>query len=275
MFKLNNNNIKLGICQFSLPVDGPYCCKVAAELGFDGIQLDIIHNNKNYLSLSKKFVQEAYLEAGKAYGISFPSIAVRELDEFSMLDEQNNTASLAINTAIEAAEAMKIPIVLIPNFEKSEIKTENDFNNAVEVLRKMCNYAIDKKITIATENLLSVEEMQKLFNKVNCPNLKLYFDTQNHFLHKGYDMPSMLKKLFPLVCEVHVKDGKDKDLSGALLGEGDTDFFGSMEVLKKNNYSGWIITENYYDLKPLSLKNNDPLKLIKKDLNTLKTIFQK
>jgi GH15 family glucan-1,4-alpha-glucosidase len=53
---------------------------------------------------------------------------------------------------------------------------------------------------------------------------------------------------------------------------GDTGFYDTVEVLKKHDYSGWIVFENYYDRKPLSLKNNNPVELIKKDLQTVKEV---
>jgi sugar phosphate isomerase/epimerase len=89
-------------------------------------------------------------------------------------------------------------------------------------------------------------------------------------LNKGYNSPQMLDELMESVCEIHVKDGKGKDLSGALLGQGDTDFYGSIEVIKKHSYDGWIVIENYYDQKPLSEQNSDLEALIKEDLGILR-----
>ena len=57
-----------------------------------------------------------------------------------------------------------------------------------------------------------------------------------------------LKTSYP---EIHVKDGLNKKDSSAYLGEGETDFAGTMEVLKKANYKGWLHLENFYDRKPL------------------------
>jgi len=268
--------LKIGICQWALPMEGPYGCKLASELGLEGIQLDIGTNQRGFL-LSNKFVQEAYLESGKEFGISFPSIAIPELDNFSMLAPEGSRdreiVNKAIRKAIETAEAMKISLVMIPSFNKSEIKTEADFEQAVDCLQNACDYAKNKGITIGTENILSVNDVKLLFKKVNRSNLKLYFDTQNYSLNKGYNTAEMLELLISYICEVHVKDGKNGDLSGALLGKGDANFYNSMKVLKKYNYSGWIILENYYDRESLSLQNNNPVELLKQDIKTLKEVI--
>jgi len=266
-------NVKLGICHYSLPIEGPCAVKIASEVGFEGVQLDVIRNYKNKPALFEKITQKKFLEMGKKYNIKYPSIAVRELDQFSMFAEDN----IGVNTVkrtVDIARDMNIPTVLIPNFGNSEIKNEQDFNMAVKILSEICDIAADYGIIIATESNLSPEDIERLINSIGRLNIRFYFDTQNHFLHGNYDMAKLLERMMPYVYEVHVKDGKNKDLSGALLGKGDSGFYNCVEVLRKNSYSGWIITENYYDLEPLNLQNNNPVELIKMDFKTLKDAFE-
>ena len=257
-----------------MPIEGPYGCKLAADLGLEGIQLELGSYEKNF-PLSKKSVQEAYLEAAEKYNITYPSIAVRVTDDYSITDSKESKSRKIIMEAVEkgidTAKAMNIPVVMIPTFEKSEIRTASDFQKVVEVFKHICDYGLEKGITIAAENVLSVAQTLDLFEKVDKPNLQLYFDTQNYYLNKGYETPKMIKDLIPLFCnQLHVKDGKGKDLSGALLGEGDTDFYESIKELKKHRYSGWYIIENYYNQKPLSSLHDDPVEILKKDVGILK-----
>ncbi|MGD2014890.1 MAG: hypothetical protein PVG84_14150, partial [Desulfobacterales bacterium] len=79
-----DNKIKLGITEWSLPVDGPYGCKIAAEIGFEGIQLDVGSYERNFPK-TKKVVQDAYLEAAEKYGITYTAIACNELDNYNMV----------------------------------------------------------------------------------------------------------------------------------------------------------------------------------------------
>ncbi|MCY9665785.1 sugar phosphate isomerase/epimerase [Paenibacillus alginolyticus] len=268
-----NKLYKLGICQWSLPVEGPYACKIASELGFEGIQLEIGSYERGF-PLSRRAVQQAYLELAELYGISFTSIAVRVTDEYSMTQPYESADSgivrEAIIRSIDAADAMNISSVMIPSFQVSDIVSGQDFSRSAEVLISACDYASDRGITIATENLLSVEQMFRLADCINRPNLKLYFDTQNYALFRGYDAPEMLEKLAPLLCnEIHVKDGKQGEISASLLGEGDSEFFRSMRVLRKIGYHGWIVLENYYDRLPLRMQHEEPESLIKEDMRIL------
>jgi sugar phosphate isomerase/epimerase len=264
---------KIGICEWSLPLDGPYACKLVADLGFDGLQINIGDYERGF-SMSRKLVQEAYLEMAEASGIVFPSMAARVTDYYTMFpsrdQEESGIVRSGIGKAIEACDTMGIPILLIPNFVKSEISGPQEFSDAVEVFKWACDKAGESNLIIAAENTLSTADTKRFLAEIDRPNLKVYFDTQNYYLNKGYNSPEMLDELMDSVCEIHVKDGKGKDLSGALLGEGDTDFYGSIEVIKNHGYGGWIVIENYYDQKPLSERDSDLAALIKKDLDILK-----
>jgi len=77
-----------------------------------------------------------------------------------------------------------------------------------------------------------------------------------------------------LVPTIHVKDGTSQALSGAILGEGTSDFFGVIEYLKKKSFDGWLISENYYNKYPLRDLKIDPADVFFKDMKVLKTAVQ-
>jgi sugar phosphate isomerase/epimerase len=272
------NKVRLGITEWSLPVDGPYGCKIAAEVGFKGIQLDVGSYDRNFPK-AKKLVQDAYLETAEKFGIKYTAIACNELDNYNMVAPKgyrDRTIALrTITSAIDAAAAMDIPIVMVQSFLASAIETEQDFDRAVNVIKYISEYAADKgDLTIGVENLLSVNGLMRLIEKVGKPNVKIYFDTQNYYLHEKADVAAMVEPLISHICEVHVKDGHESDIepSGALLGEGDSEFFDTMAELRKCGYSGWLISENFYDRGPIGKLSDDPKALMSKDYQTLKSI---
>jgi len=275
---VDKKKIKLGITEWSLPVDGPYGCKIAAEIGFEGIQLDVGSYERNFPK-TKKVVQDSYLEAAERFGVKFTAIACNELDNYNMIARKgfkDRTIALrTITSAIDAAAAMDIPIVMVQSFLASAIETEQDFNRAVNVIKYISEYAADKgDLTIGIENLLSVDGLMRLIGEVDNPNVKIYFDTQNYYLHEKVDVAAMVKPLIPYICQVHVKDGYKTDVepSGALLGEGASGFYKTIDELRKYEYSGWLISENFYDRGPISQISDDPVELIKKDYQVLKDI---
>ena len=273
-----SKRVKIGITEWALPVDGPYGCKVAAEVGFEGIQLDVGSYDRNFPK-TKKIVQDAYLEAAEKFGIKYTAIGCNELDNYNMVarkgSKERAIALRAITSAIDAAAAMGISIVMVQSFNASAIEIEQDFQRAVNVIKYASEYANDKgKITIGIENLLSVENLFRLLKEVNNPNVKIYFDTQNYYLNERVDVAAMVKPLAPYICQVHVKDGYEFDVepSGALLGEGDTGFYKTIDELRKYEYSGWLISENFYDRGPIGQLSEDPVALMKKDYQVLRDI---
>jgi sugar phosphate isomerase/epimerase len=268
---------RIGICEWSLPIDGPYACRLVGELGLQGMQLDVGPYERGFPK-SRPVVQDAYLEMAEASGIGFPSMAARVSDYYTMFLSRSEEESAIVRTgiakAIDTCAAMSIPILLVPNFVKSAITGEQEFREAVEVFKWACDRAGESRITVAAENTLSTADTKRFMAEVERPNLKLYFDTQNYFLNEGYDTPGMLEQLIEYVCQIHVKDGKGADLSGALLGQGDTDFYASIQVVKKHGYRGWIVLENYYDQEPLSEQNSDPTALIREDLRILQAALR-
>lgn len=266
------DKIKIGICEWAMPGGGRYGCKIASQVGLEGIELDLGDYERNF-PLSHEEMQNAYLEASQQWGIEYPSIAVNALCKYGMINpvrsKKREIAMMAISRAIDTAHALNIPLVQLPSFEDGEIKTEEDFINAAQCLKFACEYAGEKGIKIGTENLLSVEENLKMLETVGCDNLKVYFDTQNYFLFKGYNTVKMFEELVPYICEIHVKDGNGH-MSGSLLGHGNAGFYEIVEAIKKHNYSGWIQLENYYDQEPLSMENEDPYTLLKEDIKILK-----
>ncbi len=81
----------------------------------------------------------------------------------------------------------------------------------------------------------------------------------------------MLSGMYPyMVDQLHVKDGKAGVLAGSLLGDGDSDFAGTMTFLKEKNFSGWIISENLYGKQPLYQIGSDPLPALYKDVQRMR-----
>ncbi|MFF2501016.1 sugar phosphate isomerase/epimerase family protein [Peribacillus sp. NPDC058075] len=265
--------MKIGVCHWSIPLEGPAAMDILGDLNLKGIQIDLGSYERGF-QLSWPSVQEKYKEYAKKNDITFTSLAVRELDLHGMTrpdgTKEKDIVIEAILKAISVAEQMDIPVVMLPSFLDGEIKTEEDFQRVVKCLKFACDKCEGSEVIIATENLLSIEENKRLFKEVDRQNLKLYFDTQNYYLNKKYNTAEMVKELYPYICEVHVKDGNNA-LSGALLGQGDTNFFETIKVLIEKNYTGWVHLENYYDQKPLSNLGEDPLALLKQDVEILKS----
>jgi sugar phosphate isomerase/epimerase len=266
---------KFGACEWALPGNGIDSVKIAKEIGLSGLQLGFVSYERGFL-LSQKRFRDFYLEQADEYGIALPSMAVCEFDNYGLRNpkttEKGKIVNEIIDLAIEAAAYMNMQLVMMPSFVDGFIDTDQDLEITAEALKYACKLAGKYDIVIATENLLPIEKNTLLFEKVGEGNLKGFYDSQNYKSNLGWEQVPMLEKLYDVLYpEIHVKDGIGKENSSRLLGEGDTDFYGTISFLKRKNYNGWIHLENFYDRLPLRLKSpKDYVEVAKMDLKILK-----
>lgn len=268
---------KLGVCEWGFPMPGPYAVKTAAEYGFSGLELDFGAYEKAY-PLSVPAVQRAYLEMADDYGIEFPSMTIDSLNWYGLtrpLDSRNGMIAFdGIRRGIDAAAAMHIPVIQLPSFNDGAIRTESDFRNTCEKIKMACEIARPLGITIASENTLSARDTQRMVREVNSENFGIMFDTQNYFLADGRDTAALLREIHSYVVQVHLKDGYNGKLSGAVLGTGESGFFRTAEVIKETDCTEWLLLENYYHTQPISNLSSDPFTILEKDLAVVREVFK-
>lgn len=272
---------KYGALDFALPgllVDN---VRIAHEIGLEGLELSLRSIEGRAFLLEQKRFRDYYMEEGEKYGITYPSIAVCETDVYGMRHKFNSPKGRKIrdiiDIAVDVAQDMKMQMIMLPSFNDSYISTEEDMEHTAEALIYACRQAARYGITITTENLLPIGRNLKLFELVDQPNFSCLYDSQNYRVWEGWHCPTMLRQLADhniLYPEIHVKDGMGHQDSSALLGQGDTDFYGTMDVLKEIDYQGWLHLENFYDRQPLCHGCTDFIETAKKDLEILKTAVE-
>lgn len=270
--------ILIGCVAWGLPGAGYYAPEIAKKAGLDGIQLELGSYAWGY-PLAQKEVMEGYLEAGERLGIQYPAIVLNDVMEHEFIHgkstEHGKIAYDQMALAVETAAAMNISKIMVPNFLDNLITEEIHIQHTVEALQFIAKEAEKKNIDILTENALPWQRQIQLLKDVGCDNVKIHFDTQNFMFNFHLDQSEQLRGLYPYMDhQLHVKDGVSEP-GECLLGQGNTDFFAQMELLKQQEFSGWIIIENYYHLLPLRKKaaRGNAIDLLKKDIDTIKTCF--
>lgn len=270
-------NVKFGALDFALPGLLVGNIRLAHEIGLEGLELGFTHYQDRGIMLGQKWFRDYYMEESEKYNVKFPSMAVCEFDYYGLKNplhtEKGKKAREVIDLAIDTAAYMKMEMIMMPSFNDGYIETDEDLEITAEALKYACKEAAKHKLTITTENLLTMERNLHLFELVDEKNFACLYDSQNYWNWNGWHQPTMLQKLIDhniLYPEIHVKDGIGKKDSSAYLGEGETDFAGTMEVLKKANYSGWLHLENFYDRQPLCDTMDSYIDAAKRDLEILR-----
>lgn len=268
---------KLGIVEWACPLPGPYGLKLAHEAGLQGMELEF-GDYEDGLPLSNPKIQQAYLECGAQFHMEFPSICLNALNKHGMnhpFDSYDGMVAMeVIRKGILAAKEMGIPVVQLPSFDNGEIRSDTDFYNVCEKLKVACDMAAKYDLTVATENVLSAEETLQMLEQVGRSNLKIFFDTQNYFLDRGYSVAEILQEIYPHVVQIHIKDGFNSHISSALLGTGNVRLRDTAAVIRRTGCTEWLLLENYYHKRPLSELEENPFAVLERDIQLAKEIFE-
>lgn len=270
------DKFKLGICEWAFPLPGPAGLQIAAEFGLRGMELSLGEYEMGFPLFNRR-IQERYLEEGARHGVEFPSIALNALCAHGLSRPMESVDGIiameCLRKGMAAAAAMKIPLVQLPSFENGAINSEAEFRNACEKLRIACQLAGDLGLQVSSENNLSAEETERMVAEVGADNFGIFYDTQNYFLNRGYSQPDILRRIHPHVVQLHIKDGYNGHLSSALLGQGETRFQETAQVIRDTRCSEWLILENYYNVRPLSDLHPDPFELLARDIEIAGRLF--
>ena len=270
-------NIKIGACDWGLPGSGLYATQIAASVGLEALSLKIGLYENDY-PVTHAEMQRIYLNEQQKYGVEYCAVALNDFDNIPMHarkdTKEHGIVWDLLRRAVSTAKALGVPMIQVPGFAASEIKTEEDMEHSARALRYLCEEAGASGISVASENLMTADAFQELHERVGCKNFYLYFDSQNYQLFRGYQETDILEGLYPHMCnQLHVKDG-DGAMSGGLLGTGDSGFYETMAWLNSHNFTGYILLENYYDQLPLRTRAENPYDLLREDIQILKKAIQ-
>lgn len=267
-------DIRFGTCEwvFPTPLRGPSCCKVLKDFGMDVIEIEVGSAEEGF-PLHDPYTLNAYREAKEKYGVDFAGVAANHTLDYSMNltnpdKECRDTIMKGAFYAIDAAAALDAPLIHLPSYTESLIKTEEDLISTAGYFREFCDYAADKNVLVCTENALNIEDQKKMFELVDRDNFKLYFDCENYQI-EGLYTPDLAEEFFDYVPQIHVKDGY-VDFGTHLLGEGGAHVYETMKVFSRKGYSGYMLLENLYWQKPLLTEGKNPFEMMKRDLDVLK-----
>lgn len=251
---------QIAVCQWCLPDSGPQGLKLAAELGYDGVEMDMGLNRTEY-SLLEPHILEQFLAARESAGIQTPSLALNYLG-------LNNPAARketekTIDRAIEIAVKLSAATLQLCSFWHEGMRDEAEFSETVEILRYACGRAKSYGIAIGSENQLDVEGNLRLVKEVGEENFGIYFDTANPYLFDDREGLAMLPLLYPHICELHIKDYRKAEKWECVpLGEGQCYALEAAGLLKARGYKNWTVVENNLSAGELE-----------RDVRTLRELF--
>ena len=250
---------KIGVCEWYLPVNGPFALDFAADCGFDGIQLGDLGGSRMGYPMTNERIRQGYLEAAQRTGVVLQSMhlytLVRDAGHIFPMDSPEGEAGCkSIRLGIDSCEAMHIPCLNISAFFQSGVNNDYDWCNLVEHLKFACEYGKDHGVYVAYEPGVKIEKVKGLLSEV--PDLKINYDLTNpRSLGLGEPLEEIVTLGAEVIDHVHVKDSlRDswgKYLGSCFAGEGTGKIKEAIALLKRLGYDNWYLSESNY-LSPRS-----------------------
>ncbi len=277
--------IQIGVCEWALPMTGPFAVRLAAEIGFDGLQLGDCGGKKMAYPLNHRRVQQEYLQAAETAGVSFHSIHTRTMYQEKTIYASKGTpdsdrARMDILSAVTAAVDMKVPVVMISGFIGAG--DEEVFRNVADNLSYACSLGAEKGIVIAFESNLSNDDIFRMRERTGT-GLKVCFDTCNPYIYDSGEAPEMLADMMATDPEIidhyHVKDTRREEFligrpAPILMGKGDSRIQESADIVLATGFDGWVISESYYYAEPIN-QGGDFMQIAAEDCAAIRNIFKR
>lgn len=296
--------IQFAVSEYCFPVWGSMAVRMAAEAGFDGIEitdgggyLQPHPDNNGYVEyerlgldmtrqdcfpLTDLSVQKDYTDAAAEYGIKITGIFMYLLENQGFVKNADATVQgrhclQTIANAVKCAKEMGIPSVTLSarglfgtaqyeyTFQKIKYAAEEAENAGIKL------YVISDR---------PWQDQKEVLDRTGRKALAA-FATQDPAAAVLGDPAAMIHSLGrEYIGQIRVKDIKadehgfvTKAGQPALLGEGDTGFAVGVQAVKELGYEGWIISETPYYSGLFSRIGQDFTEAAEKDLKTLKDVF--
>jgi sugar phosphate isomerase/epimerase len=202
-------------------------------------------------------VDEATLS--KAIGMVRSSgLTVTSIDSLTLRCQLDNDEEYSqhiehLLKSIEIAPLFDTNVVRLFSFRKEE-NVEEKWDQIFEKMELPVKIAEREGVILGFENASSMnigtsDDLEKLFERFDSPNLKLIWDPGNAYAAgEKSPFPDGYEKVKGKIIHVHLKDAIFDEQGKNVwkpIGQGDVDYRGQLEALHKDSYKGVIALETH------------------------------
>ena len=223
--------------------------KLVKDLGFDGVEFN------SPVDFNLKEVVDAKEKAG----ILLPSTVNKDHWSKPLSDPDPSVREFIIDSITKSLEETKElggdTVLVVPGVVNDKVSYEAAYHTALESIRKLIPAVERTGVRIGLENvwnnfIISPLEAKNLVDTINHPLIGFYFDIGN-ILRYGWP-EHWIETLNKRIVKLHIKEFSRKKMNDeglwkgfdVELTEGDINWPGVMESLRKTNYHGeWMIAE--------------------------------
>jgi sugar phosphate isomerase/epimerase len=249
--------MKFGTLQNVLGADLRDVFGMAAQLGFDGVELDWHELEQIHGGTLSPEDRPRWLGLAHENGVTISGVAAHFLNGggLASADEKHQEQALwAIREGLQLCRDLKAEALLVPFFGSAEIESEDDKSRLIQHLKTLAPDAETAGVIIAIEHTLRGDEAAQLLNEVNSSFVGNYWDMAN-CMSLGFDPLEEIQMLGKHITRVHAKEferakivaprkpGSYSGLNTVPFGKGDVPTREVLSALKSAGYTGWITLE--------------------------------
>lgn len=240
-----------GIVEWCMVLNGPSAVKMAADMGFDGIQIGELGGSGTGFALSDPYIQEKYLEAANSSGIKLHSLHTHALTrEGGMRYPKDSAKGMeaieSFTEALKVCRALSIDKILVASFAASNVTNDYDMKNTAVMLEHFLKLAKENGVQLLYEPVTGLDRILHILDYVK-GEIKLCYDALNP-LRFGYGDPlEELPKIgLDRIDHIHLKEMPENTVGCCPFEKGTGRLRETIETLKKMGYQGWYHIEQYY-----------------------------
>jgi len=166
------------------------------------------------------------------------------------MDEQ----AQVLDRAIEAAQFFDTNLVRVFTFWRRGKLTPDVEEAIVDAFRLPASIASSAGIVLGIENegacyIGTGEQLRNIVRRISADSVRGIWDPGNALLDGEEPFPRGYNAARDVIAHVHVKDYTMSTGSPrwAVVGEGDVDYRGQIDALRKTGYDGYLSLETHYD----------------------------
>lgn len=214
----------LGLVDWRLPTPGPPALELAAELGADGVQLDLGGPGRAP-RLDAAGSLARVRAAAAATGTAVLALSANALNDTGLTAPSGTVAarrtSDVLARLLDAAQELAAPLVCVPSFRRSAIDGPADLDRTGEVLAAAASDAETRGLLLASENVLEGPRAAQLAARVGSPAFRLLLDTHN-LAAAEVPLPGLFASAASFCADqIHLKDGRGDSVGTVPLGSGE------------------------------------------------------
>jgi len=196
-------DVPLGLVDWRLPVSAAEAVAVAANLGVNHLQVDLGGPGRAP-PLAPRLPR--LLDACRDHGVGIDAVACNHLNDLGLHDHHHTErVRQTLAQAVEAAHALQAPMILVPGFRQSCVRSVEHLRDTGRQLAWACDLAQARGLEVAYEGDLGAAPSLALMSQVGRRNFKLLLDPDN-LMRAGHALAPLLKTLTGRWCgQIHIK----------------------------------------------------------------------